>query len=73
VTWDAKSGNESVHISLRSSDGRPEKGVKEDSIGFFTVEEEGRLMEVRWLPVDEASLNAARASPAALRDPALYL
>jgi hypothetical protein len=43
VTWDAKSGNESVHISSRSSEGRRENGVKEDSVGFM-VEEEGCLI-----------------------------
>jgi len=39
VTWDAKSGNESVHITSRSSEGRRENGVKEDSVGFFMAED----------------------------------
>jgi hypothetical protein len=66
VTWDAKSGNEAVHISSRSSEGRRENGVKEDSIRFFMVEEEGCLMEVRWLPVDEALLKAGTCQPSSL-------
>jgi hypothetical protein len=39
VTWDAKSENESVHISSRSSGGRHENGVKEDSVGLFMAED----------------------------------